>query len=287
MRKFLPKKLWLLRAYVAFLIGFIELLLSLYVLISIINLFSRETLLGDIVLGLAGLYLVTVSLSVLLVSQIILLFIGIHDNIDDMRKKALDQNYTVDLVAEKEKENSNIINSIFMITVIVLSILFSILSLTGVIKNNNSQTNTTTEKEIGNSEIEKLSYSVEELYPKLKKGFLDNGGFCEPIGRIEETKQDITVFSKEPDENFLSSWDWEVKDIIGKDINNDGELDFTIEVLNSGGGCGGQIGTSERWTLFGIKSNAFVMTHIIPYRSETGNWEELQVVNQNEVKANH
>ena len=131
MKKFLPKKLWLLRAYVSFLIGFIELLLSLYVIVSIINFFSRKTLLGDIVLGLGGLYLVAVSLSILLIAQIILLFIGIYDNIDDMRKKALDENYTVDLVAEKEKENSNNIHSVFLIAVIVLSIVFSILSLTG------------------------------------------------------------------------------------------------------------------------------------------------------------
>ena len=164
MKKFLPKKLWLLRAYVSFLIGFTELLLSLYVIISIINFFSRKTLLGDIVLGLGGLYLVAVSLSILLIAQIILLFIGIHDNIDDMRKKALDESFTVDLVAEKEKENSNIIHSVFLIAVIVLSILFSILSLTGestpfspneyinhsqnnVIENNNIQSDNKTAEE--------------------------------------------------------------------------------------------------------------------------------------------
>ena len=132
MKNNLPKKLWLLRAYVAFLIGLIELLLTLFVLVSIINLFTEKTLLGDLLLGLGGLYLVTVSLGVLMISQIILLFIGIHDNIDDMRKKALDQNYTVDLVAEKQQATSHIFHVVFLISVIILSIIFSALSLTGL-----------------------------------------------------------------------------------------------------------------------------------------------------------
>lgn len=52
-------------------------------------------------------------------------------------------------------------------------------------------------------------------------------------------------------------------------------VDYTIELSNQGGGCGGNIGQQERWTLFGTKPDKFIWTHIIPYRSESGKWEKM------------
>ena len=132
MKNLLPKKLWLLRAYVVILIGFAEVILTLYVGFSIVNSISGQSILGDVIMGIAGLYLVILSLGILLSSQIILLFIGIHDNVDDMRKKALDENYKVNLIQEKEKDSLSTFNSFFTIALIVLSILFSTLNLSGV-----------------------------------------------------------------------------------------------------------------------------------------------------------
>jgi hypothetical protein len=227
MKKIFPKKLWLLRAYVSFLIGFIKLLLMVYVLISLINLFSNKTILGDIVLGLGGVYLVAVSLSVLLIAQIILLFIGIHDNIDDMRNKALDQNYTVDMVAEKEKENSNMINSIFMITLIVLSILFSILSLTGVLKKKsqnifteyNFSNETTIATESINENEQKVIPEFDNdliwygLYPGNKK-FSNKGMLITNKDGLWESRTEIALkFKYEKDKSIrqavvLFTWDY-------------------------------------------------------------------------------
>ncbi len=227
MKKIFPKKLWLLRAYVSFLIGFIKLLLIVYVLISLINLFSNKTLLGDILLGLGGVYLVAASLSVLLIAQIILLFIGIHDNIDDMRNKALDQNYTVDMVAEKEKENSNMINSIFMITLIVLSILFSILSLTGVLKKNShifTEYNFSNETTIATESITENEQKVipefdndliwNELYPGNNK-FSNKGMLITNEDELRDSRTEIALkFKYEKDKSIrqaviLFTWDYE------------------------------------------------------------------------------
>jgi len=114
--------------------------------------------------------------------------------------------------------------------------------------------------------------NFEQLYPILKQSLLEI--VCESY-RIEEKRTSIEVYSKESD-MFLSSWEWDLNSqpILIKDIDNDGLKDYTLELLNSGGGCGGQLGQSERWTLFGSKPNRFEWTHTIPYRSESGNWEK-------------
>jgi hypothetical protein len=116
--------------------------------------------------------------------------------------------------------------------------------------------------------------TFKELYPKLKKSLLEF--VCEDY-TIKEEKNTLLAYSKES-EGFLSSWEWDLnnKPLMVKDIDNDGLVDYTIELFNSGGGCGGQIGEEERWTLFGSKPNQFKCTHIIPYRSETGKWERVK-----------
>ncbi len=112
--------------------------------------------------------------------------------------------------------------------------------------------------------------SFQELYPKLKKALIKST--CEPC-KTEEGKNSLTANSKESN-MFLSTWTWDPKTLKTKDIDDDGLVDYTIELLNEGGGCGGQVGIEERWTLFGSNQNKFVLTHHIPYRSSTGKWEK-------------
>lgn len=92
----------------------------------------------------------------------------------------------------------------------------------------------------------------------------------------EEDNNKLIAHSKESG-MFLSSWEWDLNDnpLLIKDIDNDGLLDYTIELINAGGGCGGQIGESERWTLFGSQPDRFVWTHVITYQSKTGKWEKI------------
>jgi hypothetical protein len=118
---------------------------------------------------------------------------------------------------------------------------------------------------------EKLNF--EHLYPILKKCLLKV--VCDSY-RIEEEDNSLIAYSKESN-MFLSKWEWDLKDnpLLIKDIDNDGLLDYTIELINEGGGCGGQIGESERWTLFGSQPDRFKWTHVIPYRSITGKWENI------------
>ena len=114
--------------------------------------------------------------------------------------------------------------------------------------------------------------NFEQLYPILKKSLLKI--VCESY-RIEEKSNNLQAYSKESD-MFLSSWSWDLNNnpLLIKDIDNDGLIDYTLELSNEGGGCGGQIGESERWTLFGSKPDRFKLTHTIPYRSERNIFEE-------------
>ena len=117
----------------------------------------------------------------------------------------------------------------------------------------------------------KLNFA--QLYPILKKSLLAK--VCETY-QTEEDNNKLIAHSKESG-MFLSSWEWDLKDnpLLIKDIDNDGLLDYTIELMNAGGGCGGQIGESERWTLFGSQPDRFVWTHVITYQSKTGKWEKI------------
>lgn len=121
---------------------------------------------------------------------------------------------------------------------------------------------------------EKPALTFKDLYPKLKKSLLKV--VCEDYS-ITEEKNSLSAFSKET-KMFLSTWEWDLKNkpLLVKDIDKDGLVDYTIELTNAGGGCGGQIGEEERWTLFGSQPDLFEWTHIIPYRSESGKWKSLK-----------
>jgi hypothetical protein len=125
-----PKKLWLLRSYIKFLNYFVAIILIGFILVSVYNLFGSGSSILSFLIGAGGLYIVLVSLAILLVAQTIVLFIGIHDNVDNIRKKALDPEFTVDLTAEKQKDQSNASYAFFLLIVIGLAILCSVLNMT-------------------------------------------------------------------------------------------------------------------------------------------------------------
>lgn len=134
--------------------------------------------------------------------------------------------------------------------------------------------NQTKEQNTENEKLaEKPNLNFEQLYPILKKGLLKQ--VCESYNAKDE-KNRLEATSKETG-MFLSTWEWDFKrsPLLIKDIDNDGLVDYTIELSNQGGGCGGNIGQQERWTLFGSKPDKFIWTHIIPYRSESGKWEKM------------
>lgn len=113
-----------------------------------------------------------------------------------------------------------------------------------------------------------------QLYPILKKSLLEST--CEPCILTEEGESFISVNSQESVHYYLSSWVWDLvnRPLLIEDIDNDGLVDYTIEMSNEGGGCGGQIAEEERWTLFSSDLTNFIFTHRIPYRSETFEWEK-------------
>jgi hypothetical protein len=125
----IPRKLWILRLYIAILTFIVEFLLGAYVLVSIYNLIASDNALGDIVLGYAGLYLVWICLAILFVVQVVSMFINIHDNIEDVRNKAVILDFAIDLEKEKEKGRDAKIRSIATIVVIVISIILSFVNL--------------------------------------------------------------------------------------------------------------------------------------------------------------
>ena len=124
------------------------------------------------------------------------------------------------------------------------------------------------------SQNAQIPKTFEVVYPFLKTNLLKV--VCESYKIIEE-QNTLTALSKETD-MFLSSWEWDLKNkpLLAKDIDNDGLMDYTIELFNAGGGCGGQIGQEERWTLFGSNPKDFIWTHVIPYRSATGDWQNVE-----------
>lgn len=124
-----PKKLWLLRLYVKLINVFVQLILTTYIIFTIINTVKSNSEFIGLVLGYFGFYLVWTCLAVLIISEVISLFINIHDNIEVVRNKTIDPNFVVDLDAEKEKNKETSIISIITIVIIVLSIIFSFANL--------------------------------------------------------------------------------------------------------------------------------------------------------------
>ncbi len=115
-------------------------------------------------------------------------------------------------------------------------------------------------------EVEKPILTWAQLYPILKKNLMKTT--CEPCKVSEETDHSLTVNSRESD-FMLSYWSFDTNTLKIADIDGDGLVDYTIEMLDEGGGCGGNIGFYERWTLFGSNPTIFINTHVTT--SESGN----------------
>jgi hypothetical protein len=131
----LPKKLWMLRFYVTLLTILAEVILFAYIGLSLYNLMTSDEILGNLILGYGGLYLVWVCLVILFVAQVVSLFLNIHDNIEDVRNKAIDPEYKFDLSEDRERGKIKMMKSIFIIAAIGLSIVLSIVNLNSI-KNN-------------------------------------------------------------------------------------------------------------------------------------------------------
>jgi hypothetical protein len=116
----------------------------------------------------------------------------------------------------------------------------------------------------------KLTWS--QLYPILRRNLMEST--CEPCVIAEENGNSITVNSRESD-LMLSYWEFNSNTLKVSDIDSDGLLDYTIELLNEGGGCGGQIGFYERWTLFGSAPSNFKNTHVTTMESDNKSWTKV------------
>ena len=106
---------------------------------------------------------------------------------------------------------------------------------------------------------EKPNLTWEQLYPILKNNLLQTT--CEPCIVAEENETTLNLNSRDSD-FFLSGWDFNKNNLKIADIDGDGIVDYTIEMFNSGGGCGGQVGFNETWTLFGSNPTKFVNTRV-------------------------
>jgi hypothetical protein len=125
----IPKKLWVLRFYERFLTFIVELTLVSYILVSIYNLIKNDYFLGDLILGYAGFYVVSVCLAILFVTQVVSLFLNIHDNIEDVRNKNIDPNFSIDIEADKENKQESSVRTLVTIISIVLAIILSFVNL--------------------------------------------------------------------------------------------------------------------------------------------------------------
>ncbi len=126
----------------------------------------------------------------------------------------------------------------------------------------NSKENDSTRTIKHKNEEKTLDFNL--LYPLLKKSLLKE--ICEiylPY-KIDEQKNTLKVYSKESN-IFVTSWMWDLLNnpIKNEDLDGDGTIDYTIELSNTGGGCGRQFYQRQKWTLFGSNMDFFVFTHAI------------------------
>jgi hypothetical protein len=139
----MPRKLWLLRLYIVFLIFLVKFVLIAYIGFSLYNLTSSGSFFGDLILGLAGFYIVFSCIATLFIVQIVSLFLNIHDNIEDVRNKAVDPNFTPS--SSNENEESGQASSIFLIVIIILSLILSYANLNNNNPKENNDLNSTSE----------------------------------------------------------------------------------------------------------------------------------------------
>jgi hypothetical protein len=162
-----PGKLWLLRLYIVVLTFLVKFVLVAYIGFSLFNLTSSGSFFGNLILGLAGFYIVFSCIATLFIVQIVSLFLNIHDNIEDVRNKAIDSNFIPSSTSVNEK--SSHASSIFLISIIILSLILSYANL-----NNN------------NNPKENNDLNSTSEYKKYKKGNEIEGGTIYWLDETEE-----------------------------------------------------------------------------------------------------
>jgi hypothetical protein len=75
-------------------------------------------------------YVVSLGIGLLFLSQVVSLFLNIHDNIEDVRNKTINPDFSVDLEIEKESSFTANINSIIVIITIITAIILASINLT-------------------------------------------------------------------------------------------------------------------------------------------------------------
>lgn len=140
--KNLSNKLWLLNAYKWVLELISVLILIAYVIASIYNWVSLDnTFLGNLILGLSGLYIVGASISLLIFTQIIKLFVGVHDYLFDIRMKTLNPDYQIDLKSEQIVNKEKVNKQFLLIYLIVISLVFVGINLSNTFNKNSTSSN--------------------------------------------------------------------------------------------------------------------------------------------------
>jgi hypothetical protein len=145
MEKLTLKKLWLIRIYILILQVLAELALVLYIFVSLSNMVSDKgaTTFGNIILGSAGFIIVVCSLSILFLTQIIQLFVGIHDNIEDIRNKTI---HPETIIFENPNKTPSLYShDFFQAVIIVISLLIILLQFTIPRSKENTSNNIRTE----------------------------------------------------------------------------------------------------------------------------------------------
>jgi succinate dehydrogenase hydrophobic anchor subunit len=268
LKNFEPKKLWLLRIYVKFLEGISSLILVFYCGASIYLMFKESNTFINIIMGATGIYIVIVAVTILILAQVINLFIGIHDNVDDIRKKQLDPNFKYSEADEKLKVRNEQINSIYIIFLIILSIIFIFINF-NIKKDDTKDVTLSHNQDTIPENKPNLDYS--QLVPILKKELI--GGKSTTGNKIDESNEHISIWGEDCEKYY-----WNRNKLLLKDIDNDGLIDYTIEVHYEGG-CASPIVENYRYTLFGSKQDEFIMTHYLSNNGEE--WVATEGYNRN------
>ncbi len=232
-KQLIPKKLWVLRLYVGILTTISEILLILYIGFSLYNLVSQKSVMGDFILGAAGLYVVGLCLGLLFVAQIVSLFLNIHDNIEDVRNKTINPDFSIDIEDEKESKVTSNTRNIALIVTILLSIALSINNLN---RHPNMQTTSDAIPQLFPEEntgevLEGGEKNFQEIYPTLKTKLLKT--ISESNYEISEGNNFLEVRMPPGDEGggaFLKRWEWDNNSFKKELLDVDESYDYTIEL---------------------------------------------------------
>jgi len=114
--------------------------------------------LAQFIMGSLGLIIVLSALGVLFLTQIIKLFLGIHDNISDIRVKTLNPEVSIPIAKKSELEYYN---DVIQIVLILLSIVIMLIQFTAKGKSSNANNNTSQMEQSSNGRSITIGQSYE------------------------------------------------------------------------------------------------------------------------------